>query len=143
MITGTATLKGSYYFEFVKNSDRKEPFWNQAAWFLEGSVFHFFLSIFQQTSIKFNYHYESRFGESELIELKSLLVKFEDKLKFIQCFEDFESLFDNIIKFEYDEENDKDMWRNNVSELIVISQKLRKIADECNRNKEILWILGL
>ena len=143
LIKGTGTLQGTCYFEFVKHSDKKKPCWNENAFYLEDGVFIYFANVFSKSSDRFDYYSFCKFNQSEQKRLSRSLDAFIKTLNLIQSLEEYKSFFENEYQhILFDNESEK-LWRAKAKKLTAIAQKLKEFTDECLREKEVLWILGL
>jgi hypothetical protein len=143
LIEGTATLKGTCYFEFCAESSKEKECWNEDAFYLEDEVFNFLYSIFVKADKDFDYYDFCKFEKPQLERLKEELLDFEGTIGSFQKVEDYEDFFARFVKYPAFEEENKATWKKRSAELRQIATQLRSLVEDCLKNKEALWVLGM
>jgi hypothetical protein len=143
LIEGKARLKGTCYFEFCTDSNRKETCWNETAFYLEDEVFNFLYSVFVKANEDFDYYDYCKFEQPKLERLKEQLLDFEGTIGSFQEVEDYKDFFARLVKYPALEEENKATWDERSAELRQIAMQLRSIVEDCLKNKDALWVLGI
>lgn len=139
---GTANLKGTCYFELVKDSDKKKTCWNENAYYLEDELFRFFYAAFNKASNKFYWYYFNELKQSELKRLAKELFLLEQELEKIQNADQFKDFFEKIY-FWLESDGNPQNWKEYIEIFKTNSIKLRELAVECLEEKQVLWVLGI
>lgn len=143
LIEGTATLKGTCYFEFCAESRKVKECWNEDAFYLEDEVFNFLCKVFVKANKDFDYYDFCKFEKSQMQRLKEQLIEFESTVGSFQGVEDYEDFFASLVKHPAFEEENKDTWKKRSAELKQIATLLRSLVEVCLKNNDPLWVLGM
>ncbi len=139
---GTANLKGTCYFEFVKNSEKLKTCWNQNAYYLEDWLFSFYHSTFKEASDRFDWYDFNKFIQSEIHRLITGLSSLENEMKNIEEENTFKKFFEKIY-FYVENDGNPENWKEYIEIFKANSIKLRELASECFEEKQVLWVLGI
>ena len=139
---GTAELKGTCYFEFVKNSDKKKPCWNEDAYYLEQELFSFFYPVFRKASDRFDWYAFNKLNQSEIKSLLNGLSVLESQLKEIKDKEQFKVFFEKIY-YWIETDGNPDNWENYIETFTRNCKRIRELSFECLEEKQVLWVLGI
>lgn len=139
---GISNLKGTCYFEFVKNSDKKKPCWNEAAYYLKDDFFSFFYPAFKCASNRFDWYEFNKFNQSEIKKLIKELSLLERGIEEIKKKEQFKDFFKEI-PFWTEIDGELENWKEYIGIFNINTIKLRELAAECSEEKQVLWVLGI
>lgn len=143
LIKGTETLKGTCYFEFIKNSHRKKTCWNENAYYLSDGVFIYFVNVFSKSSDRFDYYSFCKFNQFELKDLSKNLSEFIKRLRSIKSLEEFRTFFENDYQHIILERKSETVWNKRIKDLIAIACDLEILVKECYEENQVFWVLGL
>lgn len=139
---GTTDLKGTCYFEFVKNSDKSKTCWNENAYYLEDEFFSFFYPTFRKVSDRFDRYEFNKLNQSEIQSLINELSSLKDEMKRINGEDCFRTFFEKIY-FYIENDGNPEKWKEYIEIFKANSIKLRKLATECLEEKQVFWVLGM
>lgn len=136
LIIGPESLNGTTYFEFVKDSKRKEICWNTDALYLDYWVFTYFVRIFEKSLDGFDPYSFCRF---DIPDLERLYLRLDEFSKIIDKAENgiapkSDYHIQERLRHELPEVGDK---------LKPIVDGLQALVTECLEDEEALWVLGM
>ena len=141
-------MKGGDYAEF--NMAKHYRHWDDSSLFLKDEVFATFFNCFNTASSKFNYYGATLYSGNGLEKLLSELKNHLQMLKEVTNFASFSNMLTsypmgvNFIRFVTSLDCDVQVeWRKLVNKLIEINEGLIEIVQDCLKNDQILWVLGI
>lgn len=145
--------KGSAYVEFyVGDRTEKMPSQDNNSLYLDDLIYNYaFANMFKKSNKNFNYFGETKYGQSELIDLLAFLKENSNLLEHTRSIKEFYGLVDNYsgpppntpFITALKQMGITEDWHQIVIALKEVNQGLIDIVQRCLNNNKVLWVLGV